>query len=151
MSGELANTVAVCGLYCGACDLWRQTHDQDDVLKSDIETVSGGSTCDGCRSSLLSRHCLKCEMRACALAKGFGTCADCPEMPCEKVSAFDADSYTHHDGCIEQLRAMRAIGVAAWTEARLREWRCPTCGEPFSWYAKTCGKCGGPVPGLDRR
>ncbi len=44
--------------------------------------------CDGCRvqGGRLVAYCAECNIRACALAKGYPTCAHCPDMPtCDKI------------------------------------------------------------------
>lgn len=140
--------VAVCGLYCGACPLWRAHHDGDESFMPPAGAMPGGDTCDGCRSDRRSKYCLHCTFRDCATEKGLATCADCAAMPCERLTAFAADGVAHHAGAIEELAAQRGLGHEAWYAAQRRRWSCPDCRTHFEWYSRTCVSCGRPVPGL---
>lgn len=151
MPGDELLSVAICGLYCRACEVWRSCHDGDDNFTGPSDARSGGRICRGCRSDLLYKHCVRCELRACAVDRGLATCADCGDFPCERIVSFDRDAYTHHDGVVAELEAIRASGPAAWADRQRQRWSCPACGEPYSWYAKKCSHCGAAVPGLDER
>lgn len=86
---------APCGIDCQICDCYIATQSNDkearqkmaDSFKAkygkdiDPETI----VCDGCPTE--GRHigfCAECGIRACAFGKGFATCAECAELPCEK-------------------------------------------------------------------
>lgn len=88
---------APCGIDCEVCDCYvaTQNDDKEARLKMaegfkqaygkdiDPETI----VCDGCSAE--GRHigfCAECGIRACALGRGFATCAECEELPCDKGS-----------------------------------------------------------------
>src|SRR5512138_3225425 len=92
--------IAPCGLDCAQCDAykltqandlegqqallvkWRVQYNAPDMALADIQ-------CDGCLAG--ARHggyCAACPIRACAVEKGYTTCAECGEYGCEKLQHF---------------------------------------------------------------
>lgn len=84
--------IACCGLNCAACDAriatmaddnelraktaekWRNQYGVPDITPDMID-------CTGCREpGAKIGHCAECEIRNCAIAKGFETCADCEKL-----------------------------------------------------------------------
>ncbi len=142
--------VAACGLYCGACPIFRGCHDDQDSFTVDPATDPAGlTTCGGCRSEYLYKGCRGCRYRECAQAKGLATCASCPEAPCDAFARFDKLDLPHTVGLGAELGTMRELGEEGWSTLKRGKWTCASCGTRFSWYAKTCSKCGAPVPGFD--
>lgn len=92
--------IAYCGLDCEACEARKATINNDDELRKEVsrkwcamnntdqitpETIN----CMGCRADGIKfAYCsFMCEIRKCASAKGYETCADCPEKEnCETLS-----------------------------------------------------------------
>ncbi|MDP2172144.1 MAG: DUF3795 domain-containing protein [Candidatus Cloacimonadaceae bacterium] len=86
---------APCGIDCTVCSVYQATLADDSEARialaekyktgfdKDIDPES--IVCDGCLGS--GKHlgfCSVCQIRSCALQKGFRTCAECPDLPCEK-------------------------------------------------------------------
>jgi hypothetical protein len=140
---------AACGIYCGACPLWRASHDAAEKFAPPDRARPGGDTCAGCRSDHLSKYCLDCEFRTCVVEKGLATCADCDEMPCERLRSFAADGVPHHAGVVSSLALLRRQGMDNWYENQRRRWSCSSCKTQFEWYSKTCVCCGATVPGFE--
>lgn len=73
-SGELAASVAYCGLVCGLCD--------------------HSAICNGCRAEVCTTDgCDKahCAIRQCCLEHDIAGCWQCAEFPCEKGRYADAN------------------------------------------------------------
>jgi hypothetical protein len=84
--------IACCGLNCAACEARIATLADDDELRA--KTAEKWSVqfnapaisphminCTGCMEpGVKIGHCEQCEIRKCALSKGFKTCADCDAM-----------------------------------------------------------------------
>ena len=100
------NLIACCGLDCEACEARIATLNNDDELRKEVsrkwcemnqtdqitpETIN----CMGCRSDgVRFAYCeYMCEIRKCAVAKGYETCGDCHDKSCcEKLSPISSTS-----------------------------------------------------------
>lgn len=148
--------VTVCGLYCGACALYRALHEPDPVKKKTTLKVIAERygapaeeiECDGCLAGgKLAPYCRNCQILHCATAReGVTRCADCADFPCDIITSFNNDGMRHHAEVLDSIREQQKIGVQAWLEKQDKRWRCPQCGTPSSWYARTCDKCGTQQP-----
>lgn len=127
---------------------WRRSHDGQENFTGGPDARPGERFCKGCLSDLRSKWCMTCDIRDCAAEKGIDTCAECSEMPCGRMLAFEK-SAPHHEGVIEQLHALGSLGQLPWIEAQRRRWTCAGCGVPYDWYTKKCGRCGEAVSGFD--
>ncbi len=142
--------VGRCGLYCGACSIYRAYKDSGEYqqrvakfLKCPPEKVR----CEGCQA--LTPECWgnDCKFVICLNTKGFEFCYECPsyeDHTCEKYEKFSKD-YLKEDGV--DLRAnlarIRAGGVTEWLEESEEKFRCPYCDKPLSVGAlrKKCYHC----------
>ena len=144
--------VAVCGLYCGACTLYRILHDADrkdaerflqrvaQRWNVPVEQV----TCEGCLSQgPLSPYCSNCGIRKCAAGKtGVTRCADCPDFPCDIITRFSNDGVPHHSVVLKNIRRQQKIGITEWYEEEFERVRCQVCGVSLDWYVQSCHRCG---------
>ena len=87
----MGKIIACCGLDCATCDARIATITNDDVLRASTAKQWAAQfhaditpemiNCTGCREpGVKFSHCAECEIRNCAIAKGFNTCADCGEL-----------------------------------------------------------------------
>jgi hypothetical protein len=132
--------VAYCGLYCEACSFRLAALERDSAhldglpkrydraKKEPIETFE---LCPGCRQTENPGYC---KMKDCAMEKGLETCADCPQMPCEKLTAFCCDGVAHHD-TRANLARIHEIGTEAWADEQQAAWT-DADGKRYSWYQK---------------
>lgn len=84
--------IGCCGLDCEKCDAYVATLRDDDALRektaklwsemNQTEIRPEWINCEGCRADgVKTFFCTnQCEIRKCALGKGFETCGDCAEM-----------------------------------------------------------------------
>lgn len=137
---------APCGLFCGACPAL-MANKQD--LVSEFAMRCGLSECDvichGCRSDTNAVFCKDCQFKACIRSMGVDYCFECQEFPCQKLIDFKNDPEPHHSLVIQNLVAMRVVGVEGWVEEQTQRWSCPNCKAPFSWYEHQCGNCKAPL------
>lgn len=86
-----------CGIDCSVCDAYIATQTQDLALKQKLvdgykanmgkEITFEELDCDGCPSEGRKiSFCAVCAIRKCAFEKGYATCAECSDFPCEKGS-----------------------------------------------------------------
>ena len=84
--------IAYCGLDCEKCDAYIATKNNDQALRektamlwselNNVPILPEHINCEGCRvDGKKTVYCDSlCQIRQCALKKGFETCGDCPEM-----------------------------------------------------------------------
>jgi hypothetical protein len=91
--------IACCGLVCTDCPAYRATQNSDRKLAEQtakewsaqfgVEVRVEHVWCDGCTEpGKKCAHCGECEIRTCALKRGFATCAECGDYPCKNLAAF---------------------------------------------------------------
>ena len=92
--------IAICGLDCSKCDSYIATKNNDQALRektakywselNHVTILPEQINCEGCRmDGAKTVFCSNlCEIRKCAVAKGYSTCGDCAEKEtCSKVGA----------------------------------------------------------------
>jgi hypothetical protein len=159
-----------CGLYCGACDI-RHAYERARAesrsatwaeLPEPMQKHLPGKlkqqpiACHGCRSDTVFAGCAYCPVRSCALKHGVETCAQCESYPCIRYKLFRIVSWLvsldkklpHQKVRLVNLSRLKGVGTSAWRAEQQRQWTCPDCATPFSWYAKACGNCGREVESL---
>lgn len=93
--------VGMCGLVCSECGAFKATKagDTEAALRVaaewsaqfHVDVALHHVWCDGCTpEGRKCAHCGECGIRACGLARGHTTCADCPDFPCAQVEGFFA-------------------------------------------------------------
>ena len=138
---------AFCGLYCGACSLYRAWEDNDEAAQNKLmeryqTDKPEDAQCRGCKSDKVNRICQRCTFRDCATGKGIEHCGQCESFPCSELQTFEADDAAHHTGIIDKLHVLKEQGSDKWIVAQEERWSCPTCGKKTTWYATECPKCG---------
>ncbi len=96
----MAIYLAACGLDCAACGAFKATRADDNLAREQVaqewaaqfqsEISVEEINCLGCNSDSGPRfkYCSMCQIRTCAYAFGFETCAECPDYGCERLSSF---------------------------------------------------------------
>ena len=92
--------IGCCGLNCEKCDAYLATVNNDQALRektaklwaklNNAPILPEHINCEGCRvNGAKTVFCESlCEIRKCALQKGFATCGDCPELKtCPTIGA----------------------------------------------------------------
>ena len=84
--------MAPCGLYCGACGVYIATRDGNEKFQAIMGGLYGTppeeTVCHGCMQpdgagEKLYTLCRHCEIRDCVRGKGFYSCHQCEDWPCE--------------------------------------------------------------------
>ena len=146
--------IAACGLYCGACEMYRAVHDKDEakidrlvkafnaagfkVTREDIE-------CDGCLAGgRLTPWCKECTMKNCPEHKNDnGICSpECKDFPCKTLSDFSRERWTHHHETVDNLRRLHEMGLTKHAEEEGKRWLCPQCHKSVTWFERACASCG---------
>ncbi len=94
--------ISYCGLICDGCPIFLATREKDSKTRESMRKsianlcyenyglrlqASDISDCDGCKAGTgrLFAGCGNCEIRDCAIGKGYVTCGLCPEFACDKL------------------------------------------------------------------
>jgi hypothetical protein len=91
----MAKMISACGLDCFTCECREATLSGDAEKKAaiavrwsknyDAALTAADINCVGCTAEGVHfGWCLQCPIRTCVVDKGFKTCAECVEFPCEK-------------------------------------------------------------------
>jgi len=95
---EERDYAGVCGLYCGLCPRFQST---------------APSRCLGCQLGPQHDYC---SVYRCARKRGYWTCAECDEYPCERLLRLvgdGADSFLSHRPMLPNLERIREAGLDA--------------------------------------
>lgn len=140
--------VGRCGLYCGACVIYRAERDDPnwqqrlaDRFKCPAEKVR----CQGCAA--LTPECwgYDCKFLVCLRERGFEHCFECPGHQagtCEEFERF-SHAYLKDDGVDlrQNLELLRTGRVEQWLKKRKDRYTCRFCGGPLVAGAKNCHHC----------
>lgn len=91
----MSKMISACGIDCEPCECRLATLSGDMIQKADIaarwsvtyqsEIKPEDINCVGCtQEGIHFAWCGKCPIRACAIGKGYETCAQCELFPCQK-------------------------------------------------------------------
>jgi len=148
--------MAPCGLYCGTCGIYIANRDKNDKFIRIIGELYGTppeeTDCLGCMQAEPAKKlyffCQKCAIRDCVKAKGFYSCHQCEEWPCDLINNFilatgrrvmkraipiwreKVAKFGHEEGSVE------------WARAECERYHCPGCGYPLFRGARRCRNCG---------
>lgn len=91
----MALPISPCGIDCADCYAYKATQTDDMEMKQkmaedykqrfNLEKPLNEFECDGCtEQGRKIAFCAECGIRNCALGKGYATCAECSDFPCEQ-------------------------------------------------------------------
>lgn len=140
--------VGKCGLYCGACTIYRAERD-DQAWRSKLAERFSCSTeqvkCNGCGS--LTSECWGrgCKIVICVNAKGHEFCYQCDEYRSNSCDKFSSLATRYSESSSVDLRdnlAMIQNGeVEKWLEQSVKRFSCKSCGNPIVAGSKKCHHC----------
>jgi len=145
------NLVGRCGLYCGACGIYRAYRDGGEYrqrLAAFFKCPPEKVRCEGCQA--LTPECWgnDCEMVKCLNAKGLKFCYECPDYEkhtCQKYEKFSEEYLKDDDVDLRaNLARIKAGDVEEWLKESAEKFRCPYCGKPLPTksFGKKCYHCG---------
>ena len=150
------NLMAPCGLYCGTCGVYIATRDNNTKFKTVMGNLYGTkpeeTECRGCMQpdppECLYLYCQHCDLRKCIQEKGYYSCHQCDDWPCDLVENFGlATGKRVMQRAIPKWRAKVAAhgdeeGSVAWARAECERYHCSACGNPLFRGAQRCRSCG---------
>jgi len=127
---EVEELVAPCGLYCGACPIYKAQTDR--VLAEKLAPRLGlpieACACLGCRGQKGRVRVMGeqiCETYDCCVnEKGLDFCYQCPDFPCSKLApCADRAAEIPHNTKIYNLLLIQKNGVDSLAEIADNLWR----------------------------
>jgi len=93
----MKDIISACGLDCFSCECRIAYLAGDEAKKAEIATSWSKRyqtelsrediKCDGCMEGKVHFNwCDRCPIRSCVVKKGYQSCAECPDFPCENNS-----------------------------------------------------------------
>jgi hypothetical protein len=147
--------MAPCGLYCGACGIYIATRDGNDRFKAILGELYGtkpeDTECYGCMQTdppkRMYAYCKICKIRDCIRSRGYFSCHQCKEWPCDRIDNFIvATGVRVMKRAIPFWRAKVAElgeeeGSVEWARSECNRYHCPACGNPLFRGAQQCRSC----------
>ncbi len=142
-----------CGLYCGACGIYRAYRDDGKYLERVAESFECAPElvrCEGCQD--LTEDCWghDCRIRKCLSKKKMSYCHECDEIEgCDKFTDLYQGYLEIGVDLRENLRRIESGEIQTWLEEQDQKWRCGTCGKPVSCHMEECHRCGAILVGIN--
>ncbi len=147
--------MAPCGLYCGTCGVYIAKRDKNEKFKKVLGNVYGTpperTECCGCMQKepheCLYEFCRICTIRDCVKAKGFYSCHQCSDWPCDQIESFGlATGVNVMKRTIPVWREKVAElgdekGTIEWVRSECERYHCSACGAPLFRGAQRCRAC----------
>lgn len=161
---EFANRelMAPCGLYCGTCGVYIATRDGNEKFRDRLAALYGSrpeeTKCMGCMQPdpprMLYGFCSTCAIRECIRERGYYSCHQCGQWPCELIEGFVLATGRRVMKRAIPLWRQKASelgdeeGSIAWAKGECERYHCPSCGEPLFRGAQRCRTCKADVADL---
>jgi hypothetical protein len=138
------NLLAPCGVNCGVCPYLIAYKNNDDRLKQKLAKSIGikpeDIICEGCNSELPIFFCKSCKIKECVRNKGFESCAECEEYPCNIIERFPFKEFIKRQ--MWDINYRKKFGKDQWISITTELNTCPTCQSIQHWRARICKSCG---------
>ena len=125
-----AALIAPCGMNCRLCRAY----------------VKDKNGCPGCQGddSSKSRSRSACRIKNCRKIVRVRTkyCFQCDSYPCDRLSHLNSRYRTKYGmSMIQNLDAIRSLGIRRFIENEKKRWSCPECGELLCVHKPQCIHC----------
>jgi hypothetical protein len=140
------NLVGRCGLYCGACGIYRAYKDDGEFLQrlaAQLKCSPEKVRCEGCMALTLDCWGNKCKIVQCLGSKDLEFCYQCNEYESGSCEKFGKLAKGYSDVGVDlkaNLERIRKGETEEWLRESEEKHRCPSCGKPLPVYGIK-GKC----------
>jgi hypothetical protein len=144
------NLVGRCGLYCGACGIYRAYKDKGKYLHEvavSLKTTPEKVRCEGCQALTPLCWGSACKIVQCQNTKGIKFCYECSELYTHACKTFE-ELYEENLNEGVDLRAnlarIKAGDVDGWLKESEQRFRCYRCHRPLpaNKLKENCYHCG---------
>lgn len=143
-----SHLVGRCGLYCGACTIYRAYKDNGDFLnrvakffKCSPEQVR----CEGCQALTPACWGNDCKIVQCTTSKGLSFCYECSQFDDRSCEKFEDLAKRYMEDGVDvraSLARIKTGEVEAWLRDSEERFRCPFCAKSLPEGRKNCYHCG---------
>jgi hypothetical protein len=144
---EDGNLVGRCGLYCGACTIYRAYKDGGEFrvrvarfFKCPEEKIK----CQGCQALTPDSWGNDCQIVQCGRSEGYEFCYECSDYgtrSCEKFEEL-AKRYTEDKVDVRaNLEKIKQGKTEEWLKESESRFRCPHCKKPLPEGSTKCYHC----------
>ena len=136
--------LGICGVYCGACSIYRAYNDNDEALYQrniDKGIPRDQVFCKGCGSNVVNEWCANCDFRKCVNEKEIAYCFECEDFPCKKLVDF-SKTRPHRTLGLRNFKQLKEMDIEGWLIQQEKRWTCSQCGKQLHWYSEKCSNCG---------
>ncbi|HEC77658.1 MAG TPA: DUF3795 domain-containing protein [candidate division WOR-3 bacterium] len=133
-----------CGLYCGACDIYRAWIDKDEEklkgMAKYFRCAPEQIRCSGCQSTSKDKWSGDCKIVQCLDRNHYQYCYECALT--EQCDIFQKLNKRYKDMPGRNLTRLKKIGEECFLKEQKFRWSCPECRAPVEYGAEKCRKCG---------
>jgi hypothetical protein len=137
-----------CGLYCGACTIYRIERDDQEWRKRFAERMNcpvEKVRCNGCGALTPDCWGYDCKFVKCLRGKGYEFCYECIDYENRSCQVFEEFSkkYLEEDGVNlrKNMVMIKAGKINEWLAESEKFYTCRFCGKPLVAGAKKCHHC----------
>jgi hypothetical protein len=140
-----------CGLYCGACTIYRAERDRAELrgrMAEHFKCKPEEIRCVGCNPEDPGCWTPNCNRSKCLMEKGFQNCADCPDArpeSCDWFAELRERYLARGFDVAESLALLRQAGPEGWLKRMEARYGCPACGTKLTLSDTNCTNCGNEV------
>jgi hypothetical protein len=139
--------VGRCGLYCGACGIYRAERDRPKLqawLAEHFGCKLEEVRCVGCNPEAPGCWCQDCKRAECLQGKGLESCAFCPDADpasCSLLAEMQEQYLDWGFDLAASLTLLRKAGPEDWLKCMKGLYTCPACGTKLTFNDKSCPTC----------
>ena len=140
-----------CGLYCGACQVYRSEREDPEMRKKVAEWMNCAideAKCNGCGDFLDDSWGKDCSIVKCLKEKGFEYCYECTFFDTKMCKDFEgvAERYLKTGMDIRRNLLMIKEGkLDEFLNECHENFTCPHCGKQVMYWRTDCHHCGGEI------
>ncbi len=133
-----------CGLYCGACDIYRAYVDKNENKQKRMakyfKCKPSQVRCHGCQNLDQESWSTDCKILQCLKRNKYSYCYECNNT--EICDIFQKLNRRYNNMPLENLKQLKKLGEERWLKKQNRRWTCPLCSKPFDYETEKCPSCG---------
>jgi len=139
--------VGRCGLYCGACGIFRAQRDNEKkriLIAKEFNCSVEQVKCNGCGALTNECWCNGCKILICLKSKGYEFCYQCSEFyekSCDKYNKLANTYIKVGEDIRSNLIIIKKGQIDEWLKTQDTRFKCPKCNYHISVWDDICPNC----------